>query len=207
MTTDASANTDAEFRVAMDPTEIEMLSRHLVAGVSYLEFGSGGSTLFALERGVRLCVSVESDAAWAGKLRETPVIQQAEKDGRVTIHCVDIGPVMAWGMPADRSRLESWPNYFLPIWDKLSAPPDVVLIDGRFRTGCGLLALLVCPPTTTILMHDFFDTLSIRKNYRSLLDVADIVEQQKNLVSLQRKPEVTTTALLSRLSAVWSDFA
>ncbi len=198
---------NADFQVAMAPEEIDMLSRHLVTGVSYLEFGSGGSTIFALERGVRRCFSVESDPAWVDKLRQNPVIRQAEANGRLTIDCVNIGPVMDWGMPANRSRLELWPNYFLPIWEKLGWVPEVVLIDGRFRTACGLTSLLVCPETTSILMHDFYDTLSIRKNYRSLLDVADIVEQQSNLVSLRRKPNVTATSLLSRLSAVWSDFA
>ncbi len=198
---------NADFQVAMTPEEIDMLSRHLVAGVSYLEFGSGGSTIFALESGVRCCFSVESDPAWVDKLRQNPVIRQAEANGRLTIDCVNIGPVMDWGMPANRSRLELWPNYFLPIFEKLGWVPEVVLIDGRFRTACGLTSLLVCPATTSILMHDFYDALSIRKNYRSLLDVADIVEQQSNLVSLRRKPNVTATSLLSRLSAVWSDFA
>ncbi|MFO1102098.1 MAG: hypothetical protein U1E20_04235 [Methylocystis sp.] len=207
MNSDAPNTPDTDFKVAMTPEEIEMLSRHLVSGVSYLEFGSGGSTIFALERGARRCLSVESDPAWVDKLRQNPVIRQAESNGRLTINCVDIGPVMDWGMPANRSRLELWPNYFLPVWEKLDWVPEVVLIDGRFRTACGLASFLVCPETTAILMHDFYDALSIRKNYRSLLDVADIVEQQTNLVSLRRKPNVTATSLLSRLSAVWSDFA
>lgn len=199
--------TQTELKVAMEPDEIEMLSRHIVAGVSYLEFGSGGSTVFALERGVRRCVSIESDPAWIEMLRRDPRIQQGESDGRLSIEWADIGPVMDWGMPANRSRIESWPNYFLSVWDRLESSPDVVLIDGRFRTACGLVSLLVCPESTTILMHDFFDALAIRKNYQSLLEYADIIEQQRNLVSLQRKQEATTVKILSRLAAVWSDFA
>lgn len=205
MTSEALPNTD--FKVAMEAEEIEMLSRHLTPGARYLEFGAGGSTVFALQRGVGHCDSVESDPAWITKLRETPTIAQAEKDGRLSLHAIDLGPVMNWGMPADRSRMELWATYFLDVWDKLEFLPDVILIDGRFRTACGLTALLVCPERTNILMHDFFDPLSIRKNYRSLLDVAEIVEQQKNLVSLRRKHETTPMNLLSRLSTVWSDFA
>ena len=110
-------------------------------------------------------------------------------------------------MPADKSRIEAWPDYYLGVWGRLDGDPDLVLIDGRFRTACALVALVLCPASTTILMHDFFDPLAIRRNYQTLLEVADIVEAASNLVSLRRKSEVSPRHLIGRLAAVWTDFA
>lgn len=196
-----------EIEPAMRPEEIEMLARHLRPGVSYLEFGAGGSTRLALARGANPCHSVESDPAWLDRLRGDGSVRDAEAAGVLTLHRVDLGPLLAWGMPADRTRLEAWPSYYLEVWRRLERPPDVVLIDGRFRAACALSAFLACPSRTAILMHDFFDPLPIRANYRGLLDVADIVERTGQLVSLKRKPEIATPVLLGRLAAVWTDFA
>jgi hypothetical protein len=192
---------------AMKEDEIEMLTRHLQPGIRYLEFGSGGSTLLALDRGVGRCHCVDSDLNWIDKLRANPLLKDAETSGRLLFHHIDIGPLLRWGMPADKSRIEAWPAYFLRVWAELDADPDLVLIDGRFRTACALVTLTLCSSRTVILMHDFFDPLPLRQSYRTILDVADVIEQVGNLVSLRRKTDIPPRILIGRLAAVWTDFA
>lgn len=196
-----------DIELAMRPDEIELLVRHLRPGIHYLEFGAGGSTRLALARDVASCHSVESDPAWIEKLRRDEAVREAETAGRLSFHTIDLGPLLAWGMPADKSRIEHWQSYYLDVWDRMPRDPDVVLIDGRFRTACGLMSLALCEPQTAILMHDFFDPLPIRKSYRSLLEVADIVEQAGQLVSLRRKAGFRPRNLIGRLPAAWTDFA
>ncbi len=196
-----------EIELAMHPDEIEMLERHLRPGIAYLEFGAGGSTRLALAHGVTSCHSVESDPVWIEKLRQDQAVREAEAIDRLRFHPIDLGPLLTWGMPADKSRIEHWQSYFLAVWDRLPRDPDLVLIDGRFRTACGLVALALCEPRATVLMHDFFDPLAIRKNYRTLLEVADIAEQAGQLVSLRRKKGLRPRNLIGRLPAVWTDFA
>jgi hypothetical protein len=52
----------------------EEVIRHAMNGAScYLEFGTGGSTLMAIECGVRRIVSVDSDQQWSLEIeREIP---------------------------------------------------------------------------------------------------------------------------------------
>ena len=192
--------------VWMTPEEKGLLEGYLLPGASYLEFGSGGSTFLALEHGVGLCRSVESDPDWLATMRRSPAIAEAEASGRLAFEFVDIGPVGEWSIPVNKEDFRSWPSYYLPVWERVEPAPDVVLIDGRFRAACALTALIACPDGTCLLVHDFFHEDPMRANYGRLLDVADIVEREGNLVRLRRKPDVTNGQLLGRLESVWTDF-
>jgi len=78
-----------------------MLKAHLFEGddglfiaeikraASYLEYGTGGSTLFAAAAGISRIVSVDSDLAWTEKLRA-----QLPKNR-------DISLMQEWGVPTD----------------------------------------------------------------------------------------------------------
>ena len=190
----------------MTPAECEFFVGHLRPETFYLEFGSGRSTSIALSGGVRCCVSVESDPRWLERLRLLPEIVEAEKGGRLAFKSVDIGPVGEWSVPIGQEHMFRWPNYFLSVWSDIKEMPDVILVDGRFRVACALCVLLVCPPTSKLLMHDFFDKNPMRKRYATLLDVAVIVDGVDNLVLLQRKPDVWRPELLARLGRAWLDF-
>jgi hypothetical protein len=158
----------------MEPSEVQELARHLVRARVYLEFGSGGSTLVALNAGVQQCYSVDSDAQWIEQLRLDPEIQRAEREGRLTFHVADVGPVGAWGFPTGASN-GTWRNYALGVWSVVRRSPDLVLIDGRFRTACGAAALLRCPVGTTFMIHDYDVGEPKRANYLLLANLAEMI--------------------------------
>lgn len=195
------------FTLAMTPEEGAMLERYLKPGLTYVEFGGGGSTALAIARGVARCDTVESDPNWIAKMREQDDLQSAEKAGQLVFHAIDIGEIGDWGMPKTTKKHPNWAGYYLDVWATCPQSPDLVLIDGRFRAACFASTLLACPTSTRILMHDFNRPEAWRKNYQRVLELADIVEQTENLVSLKRRDDVSTADILSVLGAVWTDFA
>jgi hypothetical protein len=80
------------------------------------------------------------------------------------LYC-DIGLTAHWGKPVFRKptvlRLERWKQYPKLPWDLIArrqlAPPDLILIDGRFRVACALTSFfhLQGHPETTVLVDDF----------------------------------------------------
>lgn len=169
----------AELDVCMTPEEAGLLrdasrDRHHV-----VEFGCGGSTLLFLENEVGFIDSVESDKAWAARVRGEPRAAAALRSGRLRIHNVAIGRTKAWGYPADEASKSLWPGYPLAIWSDLGSPAvDFVLIDGRFRVACALVALLHIGTPALIAVHDFWTRT---KAYGEILDFLDVVDRAGSL--------------------------
>lgn len=119
-----------------------------------LEYGTGGSTIVASQVAGADVFSVESDPDWlAGLARwfeaEPPV-------ARVRLHHADIGPTGRWGVPLDNRAWRRFHRYPLDVWDREDfVAPDVVLIDGRFRTGCFLATLFRARRPVTVLFDDY----------------------------------------------------
>jgi len=137
---------------------------------TYVEYGSGGSTLLALELGVSNVIVAESDPGWVEKIRE-----QAEDivsgQQRLFVEYCDVGPVGPWGTPTtfteDQAR-----NYVSAVWDRvqmLGVRPDVVLIDGRFRVACFMQTLLKAQSHCEIIMDDY-----MRQEYFVVEDVCKL---------------------------------
>jgi len=135
--------------------EAEALKRHYRAAGAILEYGSGGSTVFAAAETEARIVSIESDAAWAERLRQSLTGAGLMRKG-VEIRHADIGPTKEWGMPKTHN---DWRKYWrLPMgyWQEPGRiEPDLVLIDGRFRLGCFLAAVLCTTRPVTILWDDY----------------------------------------------------
>ena len=192
-------------RPAMSPAEIVLLQNSFAKSRNYLEFGSGGSTFLAIETPVEMCWSVDSDAGWIAKMREWEPIRNAEASGQLKFHHADIGRVQALGVPIDRTPKASWSSYFLRVWGKLDEPPDLVLVDGRFRLGCALATLLACPEDTALLIHDFGDFSGFRRNYRLILDFADVETTSGKLARLRRKRDFSAMKALALLDFARTD--
>jgi|GEM_PF-1277408 len=146
----------------MDADETAALRRLLENAGTYLEYGSGGSTIFAAGLGVPKIISVESDPRFVAALRDK--FRGAVSDIDI-MHC-DIGRVRSWGRPLNMTPTEEnirrWNNYALAPWRKIHEAgtyPDVVLIDGRFRVNCALTSLLEQPADRkiTYLFEDYAD--------------------------------------------------
>lgn len=113
----------------------ERLSR----STSYLEYGSGSSTLLAGQAGVRT-VSVEADRYFARAVRaRLPAgapVRFAEPDIGLTL-----GLCRPYNTTPTPRRMRRWARYVQAPWALLDGFPDFILTDGRFRLACMLEAV------------------------------------------------------------------
>ena len=134
-------------KIAMSDAEITLLEAVLKPTRRYLEYGCGGSTIFALNH-VDHVASVDSHPEWIENVRK-----EAGADDRLDIRFADIGPVKDWGYPMDDAPREKLDNYLLASKD-LIANRDFVFVDGRFRVACFAYAY-VNGHTGPIGLHDY----------------------------------------------------
>ncbi|MGC1630950.1 MAG: hypothetical protein WA749_02445, partial [Gelidibacter sp.] len=145
----------------------------------YLEFGSGGSTLRALQKSKAKIYSVESSLEWIDYLSKHLIIRLA-KNKRLFFHLVNIGKTESWGYPVSNDSKNLFPNYSNSIFDLLDSKKiDTVLIDGRFRVACALNVILNLSSNknTIILIHDFWN----REKYEMVLQYLNLVQKVDSL--------------------------
>lgn len=154
--TGASSSAETEdgapsFELTFGPAETRLLKTYYAAADTILEYGSGGSTVLAAERGCRI-FSVESDKDWARRM----AAHLAPISDRAIVHWVDIGPTGAWGMPLKSRFSYRFHQYALSVWDRPDfVQPDLVLIDGRFRAACLVAVLMRTRSPVTVLFDDY----------------------------------------------------
>ncbi|MCC6829529.1 MAG: hypothetical protein IT550_15000 [Novosphingobium sp.] len=141
----------------MDPEGLHCFQTALATSRCYLEYGSGGSTIYANNIAkVKNIISIESDRSWAEN-----VAKSLDKNGsKVFISYCDIGDVGDWGAPKSRERMENFWRYATNPWEAArqhNLVPDTVLIDGRFRVASFLYSLLSSRVGTTLLFDDYLD--------------------------------------------------
>jgi hypothetical protein len=142
----------------MEKEGIDMLCRELQRVRTYLEYGSGGSTVMAARIGVPIIHSIESDEAFLSAVLEKAL--KANPSADIHAHYVDIGPTLDFGVPADSCSAARWPLYCIGAWESLLKAdngPELILIDGRFRVACFLASIWFAKPGTCILFDDYFD--------------------------------------------------
>jgi hypothetical protein len=193
-------------RPRMSPAEIALLDKALDSAQIYLEFGSGGTTLKAARKPHLRCYSVEADKQWIKRLMESVEIQAAVDEGRLDLFHADIGPVGMWSLPIDKTADLAWGNYSISVWGRLPSAPDLVLVDGRFRLACCIMAFLACPPETKVLLHDFGSGGRNRANYALAAELAEITHTCGSLVVLQRRMDFDYLKAVSVLETARKDF-
>ena len=124
----------------------------------YAEWGVGSSTEIASSFDKKGILSIESSPFWIDRAKQVVT--------RTPVHFVhaNIGPTGKLGYP--RRTLRPWfrnrfPNYSLALEEScehLGWWPDLILVDGRFRSACFARAWLVAPPGTQILFDDYVDS-------------------------------------------------
>lgn len=138
----------------MPEAQIAYLTQAYQKARVILEYGSGGSTMIAGRLPGKYVMSVESSLAWTREMRG----QLAAPDiiSPVTMYNVDIGETGAWGRPKDDSGWRKYHQYPNAIWEEpFFRHPDLILIDGRFRTACLATALLRCQRPIEVLFDDY----------------------------------------------------
>ena len=147
--------TDLPLPVLTFPKEVAAFVRRTYAEAAViLEYGSGGSTFLAASSAGKHIVSVESDPAWAHRMREIANAHDLPSPPRVVY--ADIGPVGAWARALDHRHLNDFIDYAQAIWASADfVHPDVVLVDGRFRGACFMMAYLCAERPITLLFDDY----------------------------------------------------
>lgn len=168
--------------------EKDLLKKTLKSSKHYLEFGSGGSTLFALINSTAEIISVDTNLPWLNFLKKYKIVRN-NLNQRLFIHFVDIGPTKFWGYPVDDSHTEKFENLSSDIFSQMDVSKiDTILIDGRFRVACAMMSILKCHanPNLKILIHDY----SIRDTYSIVENFLEISDFSKTLYSFRIKNDI-----------------
>lgn len=99
-----------------------------------IEYGSGGSTIFAARMNTPFIISVESDLLFMRKVEKK--LSSIKSISQVNLIHADIGKVGSWGTPLE--RVDGEEVYASAPWNNLEhhSLSILVLIDGRFRVTC-----------------------------------------------------------------------
>jgi hypothetical protein len=159
-----------------------------------LEYGSGGSTALAADLPGKRIFSVESDKDWSASMEAWFAANPTASP--VMMHHVDIGTTGAWGRPTDSRNFRSWPKYPLSVWDRPDFEhPDVVLVDGRFRTACFITTLLRITQPVTLLFDDYVG----RRFYHGIETYAAPVAFGGRMARFDLEPRVFPVADMARI--------
>lgn len=170
-------------QLTLPEAEAEAVRNAYAAAGVILEYGSGGSTVIGAEMPGKRIFSVESDKAWLGMMERWFAANPPLS--RLALHHGDIGPTKAWGAPVDDAQFRRWPSYPVSVWDRSDFEhPDVVLIDGRFRSACFLTTLFRITRPVTVLWDDYTE----RKGYHVMESFAPLVRTHGRMAEFHLEP-------------------
>ncbi len=194
---DPAASGEFPLLPRMSDGEMGCFARALAGKKTVVEYGCGGSTLFALQQGVSRIFSVESDPQWIERLRAHSQLSAAVQSAEVTFFHADLGPVGDWGFPRDGSRFLFWPLYWRSVWSQIPQPQDVdlVLIDGRFRVACTLFSLMQARRDTVFVIHDFWS----RPHYEIVTQFLNCIDACEDIAVFVKKQPLDWPKLATAL--------
>ena len=193
-----------EFEAASAP----LFTERLEAAGSYLEFGSGGSTVLAAEIGKPLVV-VESDPIFlAAVQRKLDAVGVADSATQTLLHA-DIGLTEAWGTPVFRAnaseRAAQWRRYAEAPWEAFAKlpGPHLVLVDGRFRVACALSAVkFLRDRAGEILIDDYLE----RPHYRVVERYLRLERMAGRMALMRLRDDIDLSALDRDIEAHYADW-
>ncbi len=174
-------------RPLMSDDERMLFIQQLRISKRYFEFGSGGSSVWAIAHGLNV-FGVESDLSWVNAL-------SMQLGSGFQVKHVDVGPTGDWGTPIDIAHVNSFPAYSSAIHEFEEAF-DLILIDGRFRVASLFAAIIQtarcgAQDRTTIFFHDFWN----RIEYHIVLDFLNLLEAVNTTGLFKVKKNCDSTAL------------
>jgi protein O-GlcNAc transferase len=162
--------------------EFQLFSETVKPAKRYFEFGSGGSTTYVAMNTDAIIYSVDSQKGWLDK-----IAKYVGPRDNITYKYVDIGPLGGWGRPKDESKKHLWPNYSDTLQDS-GFKPDLVLVDGRFRTACIFKTIIYSADNDIhpkIILHD-----CKRKEYHVTYEYLNKIKQTSRLCVFEIKEGV-----------------
>lgn len=175
----------------MSPNEACLFRSFVSRAASYVEFGAGGSTVFAAGSVKGPVYSVESDEAWISKVRESMPSSEFERH----LIFADIGPTKEWGYPALPHGDVDYLNYHQSLWSRIPSACNFYFVDGRFRVACFCQSLLRADDRSFLAMHDFRS----RPPYHVVEKLAEIVAEADDLTVFRRSQFVSKENILETL--------
>ncbi|MCG6205523.1 hypothetical protein LPW26_12805 [Rhodopseudomonas sp. HC1] len=178
-------------QIRMFPEETALFTSFIRNATSYVEFGTGGSTVLASNYVRDRIISVDSSQEWLD------LVKVACADSKVIpeLLFMDIGTTGEWGSPTDNTTRHRWPSYHSDVWNvEGSANADLYLVDGRFRVACFAQVVLHCKPSAIIAIHDF----SSRPAYHRVNEIAREIATAGDLSFFLPLPEREKAHLLLR---------
>ena len=167
----------------MSDAELALFRCFLRPAETYVEFGTGGSTVLAAQQVRRWAISVDSSVEWLEKVRMA--CEVASPRIVPTLLPVDIGPLGDWGALTDKTTRDRWPAYHEDVWGTPgSTEAGLYMVDGRFRVACFMQVLLHCRPGAVVLIHDFAE----RPQYQVVHEVTREVARAEQLSAFVVEP-------------------
>lgn len=179
----------------MAPDEWKTFTGFVQCAASYVEFGSGASTVLAAGLVRDWVISFDSSGAWLDRVAESCRERKTRLEPMLSL--VDIGTTGEWGFPNDEAMRERWPLYHSSMWeDQRLSEADLYLIDGRFRVACFAQALLHCGDHAFVAFHDY----APRPQYHVIAPVAREVLRVDDLSVFMRPRDFDRELALRLLS-------
>lgn len=190
---DQKRKTPKVYPFIMHNDEKELLKKHLSNSKNYLEFGLGGSTIFALLHSETEITSVDTNWEWIDFMNGYKLISN-QLGKRLNVFFTDIGKTKSWGFPVDETDSKNFYKFSSEIFE-LTDPSvyDLILVDGRFRVACTLQSVLNCQNNKDlkILVHDY----SLRDEYKIVEKYLDKIESVNSLFVFRVKDEIDENEL------------
>lgn len=109
-------------------------------------------------------------------------------------------PTKEWGFPVDETHKELFPDFSKNIYNHIPTEDiDLVLIDGRFRVACALMAVIqfyTKREHVHIMIHDY----TIRSEYTTIEKYLERIDGIDTLMVFKIKKEVD-------LDEAWQEYA
>ncbi len=186
--------------VCMKDNEKVLFDKYLSQCTNYFEYGGGGSTVFACSKhNINQIYFVESNQQWVNKIMEDQDCKKRTENNKLKLLFHQINNNVNDNILANHLKKPE-NQQFKPNWEKYSKSItqisidelkgiDFVLVDGRFRVGCCLMAILHTNQDCMIGIHDYYFSGKSCNRYATYCVVQkylDKIEEASQLVIFKR---------------------
>lgn len=177
-------------KIFMPDDQIKYYKQVISTCNNYMEFGSGGSTVYASENIKGKGLSFESDYEWYNN------VKNIVKNNNYQLIYIDIeSEKNNWGYPGKKCNVDKQMLYSTKFKEYISdLNPDVILIDGRYRVSCALQIHSFISDNCRVLFDDFLN----RSHYHVVLEYYEIVNKVNNMVELRKKKTIIPNGVINK---------
>ncbi len=179
----------------MPKEERQFLEAQYLNASTILEFGAGGSTLFAIEN-KKSIVSVESDKKFFDYLLLHAKKKYALHDAKIIL--ANTGITGRYGMPIffplSPNVVEKGLSYVLTGYSQfVNRTPDLIFVDGRWRVACCLYSIISRFSSSRLLLDDFESD----RSYAHMIDKYFTIDMHGRIAWLKPRNEIDSVQLVN----------